>query len=75
MIDNTEHVLKWKQRQSIAIGTAKGLRFLHEECRGCPIVHQDVRPSNILLTEDFVPLVNHSSCCLHLLIFMPELGE
>ncbi|XP_073135117.1 proline-rich receptor-like protein kinase PERK12 [Henckelia pumila] len=57
LFDNTEHVLEWKQRQSIAIGTAKGLRFLHEECRGCPIVHRDVRPSNILLTQEFVPLL------------------
>ncbi|KZV17353.1 inactive protein kinase [Dorcoceras hygrometricum] len=57
LFDNTDHVLEWNQRQSIAIGTAKGLRFLHEECRGCPIVHRDVRPSNILLTHDFVPLL------------------
>ncbi|XP_073051713.1 proline-rich receptor-like protein kinase PERK8 [Primulina eburnea] len=57
LFDNTEHVLEWKHRQSIAIGTAKGLRFLHEECRGSPIIHRDVRPSNILLNQDFVPLL------------------
>ncbi|XP_077213847.1 proline-rich receptor-like protein kinase PERK2 isoform X1 [Tasmannia lanceolata] len=50
-------VLEWHQRHAIAIGTAKGLRFLHEECRGGPIIHRDLRPSNILLTHDFVPML------------------
>lgn len=58
--DNTGYVLEWKHRHSIAIGTGKALRFLHEECRGNPIIHQDVRPSNILLTHDFIPMVYRS---------------
>lgn len=58
LTDNTENILEWHQRYSIAIGTAKGLRFLHEECRGSPIIHRDMRPGNILLTHDFVPMVN-----------------
>ncbi|KAJ0086735.1 hypothetical protein Patl1_08191 [Pistacia atlantica] len=56
LFDSTT-VLEWHQRHAIAIGTAKGLRFLHEECRGAPIIHRDVRPGNILLTHDFVPLL------------------
>ncbi|KZV29645.1 Kinase protein with adenine nucleotide alpha hydrolases-like domain isoform 1 [Dorcoceras hygrometricum] len=49
--------LDWTARQKIAIGAARGLRYLHEECRvGC-IVHRDMRPNNILLTHDFAPLV------------------
>ncbi|KAG7984112.1 hypothetical protein I3843_04G141400 [Carya illinoinensis] len=49
--------LEWSARQKIAIGAARGLRYLHEECRvGC-IVHRDMRPNNILLTHDFEPLV------------------
>lgn len=59
--DNTSRVLEWHQRHAIAIGTAKGLRFLHEECRGSPIIHRDMRPSNILLTCDFVPMVNSNT--------------
>ncbi|KAK1432357.1 hypothetical protein QVD17_09253 [Tagetes erecta] len=57
LFDEEENVLEWRKRQAIAIGTAKGLRFLHEECRGSPIIHRDLRPSNILLTHDFVPML------------------
>ncbi|KAL3513768.1 hypothetical protein ACH5RR_026485 [Cinchona calisaya] len=57
LFDNTTNVLEWHTRHAIAIGTAKGLRFLHEECRGSPIIHRDMRPSNILLTHDFVPML------------------
>ncbi|KAK1436885.1 hypothetical protein QVD17_02669 [Tagetes erecta] len=49
--------LEWSSRHKIAVGAARGLRYLHEECRvGC-IVHRDVRPNNILLTHDFEPMV------------------
>ncbi|PIN09487.1 Serine/threonine protein kinase [Handroanthus impetiginosus] len=49
--------LDWAARRKIAVGAARGLRYLHEECRvGC-IVHRDMRPNNILLTHDFEPLV------------------
>ncbi|GKV11898.1 hypothetical protein SLEP1_g23116 [Rubroshorea leprosula] len=49
--------LEWSARQKIAVGAARGLRYLHEECRvGC-IVHRDMRPNNILVTHDFEPLV------------------
>lgn len=52
--------LEWSARQKIAIGAARGLRYLHEECRvGC-IVHRDMRPNNILLTHDFEPLVRYA---------------
>lgn len=52
-----QDLLKWPVRQKIAVGTARGLRYLHEECRvGC-IVHRDMRPNNILVTHDFEPLV------------------
>ncbi|KAL5709177.1 non-specific serine/threonine protein kinase [Ranunculus cassubicifolius] len=48
--------LEWAARQQIAVGAARGLRYLHEECVGC-IVHRDMRPNNILITHDFEPLV------------------
>ncbi|KAF8410600.1 hypothetical protein HHK36_003132 [Tetracentron sinense] len=49
--------LDWHSRLKIAIGAARGLRYLHEDCRvGC-IAHRDMRPNNIFLTHDFEPLV------------------
>jgi len=45
-------LLSWGKRLSIAVDTARGLAFLHEECREC-IVHFDVKPENILLDEKF----------------------
>jgi len=49
--------LEWASRQKIAVGAARGLRYLHEECRvGC-IIHRDMRPNNILVTHDYEPLV------------------
>ncbi|CAK8569572.1 unnamed protein product [Lathyrus sativus] len=54
---NNSVPLDWNSRLKIAIGVARGLRYLHEDCRvGC-IVHRDIRPKNILLTHDFEPLV------------------
>ncbi|MCO5574290.1 hypothetical protein L7F22_028072 [Adiantum nelumboides] len=50
-------VLQWPARFKIAIGAARGLRYLHEECRAGCIVHRDMRPNNILLTHDFVAMV------------------
>ncbi|KAH6830217.1 hypothetical protein C2S53_000186 [Perilla frutescens var. hirtella] len=40
--------LPWLQRLEIAVGSARGLRFLHTFPQGC-IVHRDVKPANILL--------------------------
>uniref|UniRef100_A0A453A3D5 Protein kinase domain-containing protein n=1 Tax=Aegilops tauschii subsp. strangulata TaxID=200361 RepID=A0A453A3D5_AEGTS len=51
-----KETLGWAARQKIAVGAARGLRYLHEECRvGC-IIHRDMRPNNILVTHDFEPL-------------------
>ena len=44
--------LDLKTRYSIALDTARGLAYLHEESR-LGILHLDVKPQNILLDEDF----------------------
>ncbi|XP_043719468.1 LEAF RUST 10 DISEASE-RESISTANCE LOCUS RECEPTOR-LIKE PROTEIN KINASE-like 2.1 [Telopea speciosissima] len=48
--------LSWCQLVDIAIGTAKGLAYLHEECR-IRILHCDIKPHNILLDDKFQPKV------------------
>ncbi|KAL6616518.1 hypothetical protein ACP70R_038788 [Stipagrostis hirtigluma subsp. patula] len=48
--------LSWKTRHQIAVGIAKGLAYLHEECRDC-IIHCDIKPQNILLDGSFIPKV------------------
>ncbi|GLJ33001.1 hypothetical protein SUGI_0664560 [Cryptomeria japonica] len=51
-----DNVLDWQTRFKIALGTARGLVYLHEECRDC-IIHCDIKPENILLDADFSPKV------------------
>ncbi|KAK1287535.1 putative protein kinase [Acorus calamus] len=45
-------VLSWNQRVKIAYGAAKGLEYLHEKVQP-PIVHRDVRSSNVLLFDGY----------------------
>ncbi|KDP41677.1 hypothetical protein JCGZ_16084 [Jatropha curcas] len=48
--------LDWKKRFDIALGTARGLAYLHDEC--CEwILHCDVKPHNILLDSNYQPKV------------------
>ncbi|KAJ0669763.1 putative protein kinase RLK-Pelle-SD-2b family [Helianthus annuus] len=49
---NQEHILDWKCRKKIILDIAKGLAYLHEECRQ-KIIHLDIKPQNILLDDDF----------------------
>ncbi|XP_076905027.1 G-type lectin S-receptor-like serine/threonine-protein kinase SD2-5 [Bidens hawaiensis] len=47
-----EHELDWECRKKIILDVAKGLAYLHEDCRQ-KIIHLDIKPQNILLDSDF----------------------
>ncbi|CAL5364988.1 unnamed protein product [Camellia sinensis] len=48
--------LNWKQRFDIIFGIARGLAYLHEQFHVC-IIHRDIKSSNILLDDDFLPKI------------------
>nr|DAD48200.1 TPA_asm: hypothetical protein HUJ06_018137 [Nelumbo nucifera] len=49
---NQEYSLDWQTRRNIIFDIAKGLAYLHEDCRQ-RIVHLDIKPQNILLDDNF----------------------
>ncbi|KAK2665315.1 hypothetical protein Ddye_003889 [Dipteronia dyeriana] len=49
--------LTWDIRMKIAVGTAKGLAYLHEGLEP-KVVHRDVKSSNILLNKNWNPKVS-----------------
>lgn len=51
-----EPVLLWPTRKRVALGTARGLEYLHEHCSP-KIIHRDVKAANVLLDEDFEAVV------------------
>ncbi|KAK9225279.1 hypothetical protein WN943_010320 [Citrus x changshan-huyou] len=44
--------LDWQTRKKIILDVAKGLTYLHEDCRR-RVAHLDIKPQNILLDENF----------------------
>ncbi|XP_010518810.1 PREDICTED: probable LRR receptor-like serine/threonine-protein kinase At5g45780 isoform X2 [Tarenaya hassleriana] len=48
--------LDWNRRIWIALGAARGLVYLHEQCNP-KIIHRDVKAANILLDETFEAVV------------------
>ncbi|KAK4258657.1 hypothetical protein QN277_005083 [Acacia crassicarpa] len=45
-------VMDWPTRLKIAIGSAKGLAYLHEDCHP-RIIHRDIKGANILIENNF----------------------
>ncbi|TYI21245.1 hypothetical protein ES332_A06G024500v1 [Gossypium tomentosum] len=49
--------LDWSKRFDIALGTARGLAYLHEECLEW-VLHCDIKPQNILIDSKYQPKVS-----------------
>lgn len=47
-------VFGWKERYKVAVGVAEALEYLHSR-DDQPVIHRDVKSSNILLCDDFEP--------------------
>ncbi|KAJ4868278.1 PTI1-like tyrosine-protein kinase 1 [Raphanus sativus] len=76
--------LDWTTRVKIAVEAARGLEYLHDKSQP-PVIHKDIRSSNILLFEDYKPKISdfnlsnqspdnaarlHSTRVLELLVIM-----
>eukprot|EP00253_Pinus_taeda_P011101 PITA_11101 len=50
-------VIMWEQLYAIALGVARGIAYLHQDCEK-RIIHFDIKPHNILLDAEFTPKVS-----------------
>lgn len=50
----------WSERYKVAVGVAEALDYLHS-ISAQPVIHRDVKSSNILLSDDFEPQVMYLS--------------
>ncbi|XP_057798586.1 G-type lectin S-receptor-like serine/threonine-protein kinase At5g24080 isoform X2 [Salvia miltiorrhiza] len=55
--ESCSRILDWETRFQVALGTAQGIAYFHEQCRD-RIIHCDIKPENILLDENFSPKVS-----------------
>lgn len=51
-------ILRWEPWYSIALGVARGIACLHQDCQN-RIIHFDIKPHNILLDANLTPKVDN----------------
>ncbi|CAL2279783.1 unnamed protein product [Prunus armeniaca] len=57
--------LRWSERMKVAIGVAKALDYLHHS-HNPPIIHRDVKSSNILLSHNCEPILSDFGAAMFL---------
>ncbi|KAL7106287.1 hypothetical protein ACP275_07G102700 [Erythranthe tilingii] len=57
--------LKWAVRKRIAMGAARGLAYLHDECER-KIIHRDVKAANIYLNKGFDAIICNFAFAIHM---------
>ena len=50
-VSSHAELLEWRSRYDVVLDIAKGLDYLHS--LDPPVIHGDIKPSNILLDPDF----------------------
>ncbi|CAN6441306.1 unnamed protein product [Victoria cruziana] len=55
-LHDNDSVLDWQTRYGVAVGSARGLRYMHHDCSP-PVIHRDIKSSNILLDEELRPKI------------------
>lgn len=53
-----QEIPTWDKRVEIALGIARGLLYLHEECE-TQIIHCDIKPQNVLLDNNYITIDNN----------------
>ncbi|KAK2657763.1 hypothetical protein Ddye_010815 [Dipteronia dyeriana] len=56
LLEDSASIFGWDHLYNMAVGTAKGLSYLHEECLEW-VLHCDMKPQNILLDDQLQPKV------------------
>ncbi|XP_042065330.1 G-type lectin S-receptor-like serine/threonine-protein kinase At1g11300 [Salvia splendens] len=55
--DSSQDILDWSKRFNIICGVSRGMLYLHRDSR-LKIIHCDLKPSNILLDDDWNPEIS-----------------
>ncbi|KAG5229058.1 hypothetical protein IMY05_016G0157700 [Salix suchowensis] len=64
--ENGRPTMNWSTTMRIAVGAAKGLAYLHEDCQP-KIIHRDIKASNILIDNSFEAKVADFGLARHFL--------
>ncbi|KAL8103978.1 hypothetical protein AgCh_028264 [Apium graveolens] len=56
LLEGRDNDLNWRTRLKIAVGSAKGLEYLHGT--SSLVIHRDIKSSNILLDNDYTPKIS-----------------